>query len=737
MRVKGKAKQAAAAALAALALAWRVGGALAVTPRFWEDFTQAGLLAGRLDRVSLSPDGALSLAPAYEPLFDTGQPYIFSLARDGRGNLYAGTGGEGKVFKVDPKDGGRGDLYFQAGEPNVFALALDGADALYVATSPDGKIYKVTGEGQSSVFCDLQVKYVWALAVDDEGNLYAGTGVAGVVYKIDREGNKSAFYASGDAHVRSLAWRGKNLLAGTSPDGKVVEIAPDGKGFTLADTPLAEINALAVGRNGTVYAAASSSATGGAAQSSTKPAASSAIVVEVVASDPGASRPPAPSVAAPVAASRQAKSSVYAIDRDGNTEEVFASDQAVYDVAAREGGALLLATGPKGRLLELDAGTGRATLLAGAPEEDAVRLLDAADGVYVAMSNRGKVYRLQAGGVQAGEPGLYESDVLDAGTVASWGRISWIWSGGDGGVAVSTRVGNTATPDGSWSAWSEGYDAPGAAPGHPRARYLQWRATFKAAGRLSQVRIAYLQQNVRPKVTGIERLPAGVELQAQPSLAGSLGIVNTSAGGRSLLAPRERGRDAVPMDPKQVLTPGAQSFTWKAEDENEDALEYAVYFREEAGDAGEWRLLAKNLKDAFYTLDTAALPDGAYRLKVTASDEPSNPPETALSGEKVSNPFVVASATPRVEVASAAVEGRRATVRFRASVASGSVASAEYSVDGGAWRLVFPEDGVADSAAEDYRFSTPELEPGEHLIGVRAGDRGGATGTARVTVKIP
>src|SRR5262245_30565401 len=103
--------------------------ATAVTPQFWENFTQEDLLKGTLTRVSLSSDGKLFLAPGYEMVYDSGEPYIFSMVRDKAGNVYLGTGHEGKVFKVDPK--GNGALYYETKELDIFALALDASDNLY------------------------------------------------------------------------------------------------------------------------------------------------------------------------------------------------------------------------------------------------------------------------------------------------------------------------------------------------------------------------------------------------------------------------------------------------------------------------------------------------------------------------------------------------------------------------------------------------------------------------------
>jgi hypothetical protein len=276
---------------------------------------------------------------------------------------------------------------------------------------------------------------------------------------------------------------------------------------------------------------------------------------------------------------------------------------------------------------------------------------------------------------------------------------------------------------------------------------LQWRASFKGgsgtalgaqAELLDQVQIAYLQQNLRPLVTGIDVLPYGMELQKQPSLAASgLGLIApvTSSDGRSLNAPRERGKDRQPLPPRQSLQPGAQSFTWKASDDNEDSLEYFLYFKGE--EESDWKLLEKKLADTFYTLNTASLPDGTYRLKVVASDEPSNPYDKYLIGELISKPFIIANASPQIEMGGNKVNGKRVEAQFRARVSAGRIATAEFSIDGGEWHLISPVDGIADSVLEEYRIVTPELPIGEHLIGIRASDRDGNTGTSRLLVKIP
>ncbi len=723
--------------------------AAAVTPRFWENFTHEELLGGTLSRVSLHWDGRLSLAPEYDLFFDTEQPFIFSMVRDKSGNLFVGTGHAGKVFKVDPR--GNGSVYFEAKELDIFALALDAAGNLYAGTSPDGKVYKITGSGQATEFCDPEEKYIWSLLFDDAGNLYVGTGGRGRILKVDPSGRKSDFFDPEDSNVMCLV-RGADgrILAGTSPGGLVLQISPQGKAFALLDAPLEEIRALAVDRFGTTYAVAASareSAAAAPAKAESVTAAGSPTIsaIQVLSNLAERARESGASVSAPGggADSAGSKSTVFAISRAGAYETLYTTkDQFIYDVLIRQDDSILLSTGGKGRILDINPAK-QAGVVTDTPEEQATRLVSGGEDIFVAGSNQGRIYRLRAGRASGG---YYESKPLDAKTVASWGKIAFRFTAAQGeSLQVTTRSGNTDTPDNTWSEWSAPY-SPGAQIGSPAARYLQWRAEFKRGGSspggppayLEDVRIPYLQQNLRPLVTAINILPAGVALQKTPPLAPGTVSVSATASGRegpSPNSPRVRGKDPQPIPPRQIMQPGAQSLTWKASDENDDSLEYSLYFKG-AGET-DWKLLEKELTDTFYTIDGASLPDGEYTVKIVASDAPSNPYGKFLIGELVAKPFVISNGTPVLEITSHSLDGRRVEVRFSARVPSGRIESGEFSVDGGRWMLLFPSDGVADSQEEVFHFATLELAPGEHLIGVRASDANGNTGTAKLLVKIP
>jgi hypothetical protein len=730
----------------------------AVSPQFWENFSQEDLLKGTLTQVSLNSEGRLFLAPGYDLVYDTNQPYVFSMVRDKGGNFYVGTGHEGKVFKIDPQ--GKGSLWYQSKELDIFALALDASDTLFAGTSPDGKVYKITGQNQASEFCDPEDKYIWSMLFDDAGNLCMGTGTRGIIYKVDRSGKKSIFYDSDDNNIVSLLRESDGrILAGTSPGGRVIQVNKEGKAFTVLDTTMEEIRSLAVDRFGTIFAVASSSL--GLAPKSparvdlTPDATTNTLPIVTIQALANLSDKSKEGKGAAVTApggekdSAGSRSSIYAISRTGNAETIYTSkDQMVFDLLVRSDGSVLAATGPKGRLLSIDTAK-QITVITDSPEEEMTRLVAGSDDVWVAGSNQGRVYKLLP---QQSKSGVYESRVFDAKIGASWGKLSSrITSPAGGSVEISTRSGNTENPDTSWSDWSTPSAAGlGGQPiTSPKARYLQWKAAFKRSGNsstggqpadlLDKVRIPYLQQNVRPQVASINVLPYGIAVQKSPSLtSGALmsgGLSSAAADGLSLNSPRERGKEKQPLPPRQTFQPGAQSFMWKVTDDNDDTLEYSIYFK---GDGeSDWKLLEKKLTDTFYTIDSAFLPDGVYTLKVVASDEPSNPYGNFLIGELTSRPFVISNSTPLIEDINQKPNGKRVEVQFRARVATGNIATAEFSIDGGDWNLIFPIDGIADSIQEDFQFASPDLTVGEHVVGLRTSDSEGNTGTARLIVKIP
>jgi hypothetical protein len=192
--------------------------------------------------------------------------------------------------------------------------------------------------------------------------------------------------------------------------------------------------------------------------------------------------------------------------------------------------------------------------------------------------------------------------------------------------------------------------------------------------------------------------------------------------------------DAVPQGFTQK---GYQSVVWTAEDANEDQLEFSVYFRGETESA--WKLLKDKLETRFYTWDTTAMPDGAYYLKIVATDAPGNPAGEGLTSERESDRFEVDNTPPAIAQLTADSTGAAGAVRvrFQASHPSSSIARAQYSIDADDWTLVFPSGGLSDSSRENYDFQLPKVAAGEHTITVRVYDQFENVSSAKATVRVP
>src|SRR5256712_13885982 len=97
---------------------------LAVTPLFWETRTYDDFRKGKLSNVSLTSDDELILAPRFDVVFNTAQTFAWSAIAASKGNIYLGTGHDGKIFKAHPS--GRGALMAGLSGLDVLPLAIDG-----------------------------------------------------------------------------------------------------------------------------------------------------------------------------------------------------------------------------------------------------------------------------------------------------------------------------------------------------------------------------------------------------------------------------------------------------------------------------------------------------------------------------------------------------------------------------------------------------------------------------------
>src|SRR6476661_5690550 len=115
--------------LAAAVLSLLLTVAAVGEPSVWTVNTRSEVLRGDARGVSIDANGTITLAPKLTEVYKTEQPYIWSSAMDASGNVYLGTGGDGRVFKVT--GGTTGALFADLAELNVTAMAIAGGGDLY------------------------------------------------------------------------------------------------------------------------------------------------------------------------------------------------------------------------------------------------------------------------------------------------------------------------------------------------------------------------------------------------------------------------------------------------------------------------------------------------------------------------------------------------------------------------------------------------------------------------------
>jgi len=748
--------------------------------RRWLQTTYEEFLKGTAHGVAVRSDGRLELAPKFTLVADADASYLWSLRLDPKGALYAAGGSPAKVFRFD--NGGKPTTVFESTDLVAQSIAFDAKGTLYIATSPDGKVYRVSSSGEKTVFFDPKTKYIWDIAFGADGILYVATGDKGQVFAVTPEGKGDLFYASDEAHIRVLAFdANKNLLAGTEPNGRVLRIArPDAKaprkdkdssgsvadGFVLYETSKREVTSLAVAPDGSIYVAAI-----GEKQRTTSTPSTTIIsspqgtttfttsVGGVTGTVSGQIQPSTPFVAFPPTLS----SSIYRLSPDGAPDELWTSrDDVVYSLGLASDGRVLAGTGNNGALLAID-GHGVFAQLAKAGSAQITGIArNAAGKVFLCTANPGKVFSV---GPEYEPEGTYESRSFDAQLFSQWGRLDW-WgpppaavastksaaaSGGEPRLEFFVRSGNTEDPGKEWSRWFGPYSKPGSSVEAPSARFFQWKAVIhdgRPGDGINWVSLAYLPRNVAPVIDAIVLQDPGVRAQGNsiistgqaPSVALKMPPTPNTPG---VFIAQTTTPVKFEQPPQGFREKGYQSVVWSAHDDNDDDLHYSVYYRGE--NEHEWKLLKDKLDQKFYSWDTTTLPDGAYYLKIIATDGPSNPPAVALKTERESERFEVDNTPPVIEGLKAAREQSQSSaahsdvllIQFVAKDAASSIERAQYSLDGGEWTLLAPIGNVSDAPSEKYEFSLSNLAPGEHTVAVRAYDRFENIGSAKTITAAP
>ncbi len=721
-------------ALGACVLAGPGPEARAAGPRYWDwpatrSFDEVTLADAGLDTL-----GGLTAGPATRVTALAGPEVAWRLAPDGNGGWYVGTGHAGEVWHVNRA--GEARLVARLESTEVFSLAaLPGGDLL-AGCGPDGRLVRVTAAGDATEVGRIDGSYIWAIAVDARGSVaWLATGSPAAVYRYGwRDGKLERAVALAAQNTMDVALDDDgSLLAVTQGPGLVCRVATSARPVArvLGEIGQDEARRLVRGPGGAfhVLGLAEADETGGAGGG---------------ASGLGALDGSGTSTA--VAA-------LYRLGPGGEPVRVWAGDRALMTAtwsprwgwlgagtlgdAQEDGASLLGVSAGSGATADPAAqATPRADArsvvhrLTGAwgtlplvswPGGDVLDIIPSgAEGFAVAQAHPAAL--VLAGARAGGDGATAVSPPLDGGVGVTWGRLRWEGVAGEGAPRWSVRGGRRATPDDSWTDWSE----PWAEADHPlgleACRYLQWRVELPPAPagarawRVTGVSVSARQPNLPPVIEEfkLERLRG-----LKPGDGSGDNIVHEYSSGLSAEFTLRDAPDEGWVEPDRV-DPGrsVRVATWRASDPNGDRLEYRLECRREGDDA--WRPVAvkgagspgEPLAGMLGSWDASRMEDGRYALRLVASDAPDNPGAGALTAAREVGPLVVDNTPPAVSglAVSAAPGGLR--VQFRVADAGSPIAGARLVLPDGTAERLDPADGICDTGAESFDTLVAWPRPG-------------------------
>ena len=421
--------------------------------------------------------------------------HIFAMATDMSGRLLAGISGEN--CRLCRFEADKMETIFEPNDAKyIFVITIDGSGNIYLGTGPQGKIYRLNSLGKKAqLIYDSLDKNILSLASGEDGYIYAGSDSRGLVYKINPRTKKATvLYDSDQPEITALLFMGpedaSDTLSGLYAAATSAEIVQAQTQFA-AQLP-SDGRPEAETENGK----SSGKSDGGRElkiANTKKPGDSK--------SDKG---PPPPSKSPKPGKASQ----IYKVTKDGFVNNIF-SEAVVFFCLAEEDGKLLAGTGNSGQLFSIDpVAEQEAVIYEDEQASQVTAIAVAGDDVYLGTANPAKLIKLGSG---FASEGTYTSDLVDAGQPAKWGKLQLEADIPRGcTVQVASRSGNVKdVNDPTFSEWTELVEVSEPIQLNcPLGRFCQYKLVLQSedgakSPLIREIAVASTVPNLAPKVESV------------------------------------------------------------------------------------------------------------------------------------------------------------------------------------------------------------------------------------------
>lgn len=561
--------------------------------------------------------------------------HIFAMSTDVAGRLLVGISGErcrlcrferGEMKTLfEPNDAN--EQFSGGGTKYVFAIVVDESGDIYLGTGPEGKVYRLDSLGREpQLLYDSSDKNILSLVVGGDGFIYAGSDSRGLIYKINSDtGTATVLYDSDQAEVTALLFVNDGDYSNTARQAVervsgVVYAAATSAKVVQAEAEFAEQAPLAgrpelkeerqkdtIGNNDGLKLKIAN-------------------IKNVTADKSLKKRVPVRKEAEPSHASY-----VYKITSDGFVTDVF-SETAVFFCLAEQNKKLLIGTGNKGRMFTVEPATEQEAVIYEDEQASQITAVAVAgEDLYLGTANPAKLIKLSKDFASAG---TYASALIDASQPAKWGKLQIEGDIPEGcSVQMASRSGNVEDiNDPTFSDWTELVEVTGPVQlQSPVGRFCQYKLVFKSEdGQRSpvvrEVAVAHTVRNLAPKVesVSIDRLEE----------AGKMGVFKISYKATDdnedkliyKIYFRKIGRtNWIELEDELEL----DSFEWDAKTVEDGQYEVKVVASDERGNTTATKLTGSRVSDPIVVDNTGPVVEkyslgqdgGTVKLTLKVSDE--------------------------------------------------------------------------------------------------------------------
>ncbi len=667
------------------------GGAEAVQTELFRYARMEDYQDSSFRELVLADDGSWRLGLYWEEMLADELAFFSELADDGETLLLAGGGSPGKLILYD-KNRGRHRVVHSAEELLFSCVEVVGSGDWVVGSGPGGDLYRVDGDGATTLYLETGEEFIWDLQLDGD-RLWIATGGEGKLLRHDlNEGATEHVATLPDQNVFSLALddRGR-LLAGSSGEGLLYRVGDAGELELLADFDAEEVQKIL-------------------------PLPGGDLMLALARTDEDCETNCA---------------AIYRLDADGRVEKQLSSDSAfIGDMLPAAAGGVWVASGNPAELDRLTA-----------PYRGEIHGIEAdrfysdlhwdGEALWLLQSKPARLLRLSG----KAKEGLLSSEVLDLGNRCRGGALrleSDLPSGCR--LEVEARSGHGTEPGPGWSDWlacKADQDGLVHRMTLPTARYFQWRIRFIGKGdrspRLHRVTASFLPLNRSPLLGNLSLLrPEDGPFEQSLDLGGRPFTQVLERGVR--VQYQQKNGPQLATDPDPAPLRGLRQIQWDWLDPDGDRLRARLEFLREG--ETEWRLMEKDWEQNFYTWDSRGLPDGAYRLRVTADDGLDNSRGLERSSELLSERLLLDSSPPRLDLDLRRADGRLALRGEILDEGGGIVAALQWRRGESAWQSLAAADGLMDRVRVKLDLDLGPAE-GPSLVELRARDEFGNWGYLR------